>query len=40
MWNNTNKIGHEVTGCELINYSELYHPLSLHNIVTGKDRLY
>lgn len=35
MWQNVNKTGPLVGGTDLINYSELYHPHSLHNTVTG-----
>lgn len=30
-WQNQNKIGSVATGIDLVNYSELYHPFSLHN---------
>lgn len=34
-WQNANRIGTVAGGCDLVNYSELHHPLSLHNTVTG-----
>lgn len=27
------------SGVDLVNYSELYHPMSLHNVACNKDRL-
>lgn len=39
MWQNRNKFGATAGGVELVNYSELHHPMSLHNISIGNDRL-
>jgi len=38
-WQNVNKVGPLVGGLDLVNYSELYHPLSHHNVACGNDRL-
>jgi hypothetical protein len=38
MWQNSNKFGAVAGGVDLINYSELYHPLSHHNVSIGNDR--
>lgn len=35
-WQNSNRIGSVAGGTDLVNYSELYHPFSLHNTVTGQ----
>mmetsp|Transcript_36914 Transcript_36914/g.48515 ORF Transcript_36914/g.48515 Transcript_36914/m.48515 type:complete len:207 (+) Transcript_36914:132-752(+) len=37
-WQNVNKIGPAAGGMDLINYSELYHPLSHHNVSCGNER--
>jgi len=37
-WQNSNKIG-AVGGVDLVNYSELYHPLSHHNTASGTGTL-
>ena len=34
-WQSVNRIGTVVGGTDLVNYSELYHPYSLHNQITG-----
>jgi hypothetical protein len=34
-WQNVNKVGPVAGGFDLVNYSELYHPNSFHNEVTG-----
>ena len=39
MWQNRNKIGAAVGGVDLINYSELDHPMSHHSIACGRDKL-
>jgi len=38
-WQNANKIGTVASGLDLVNYSELYHPLSHHNVATGGGQL-
>ena len=38
MWQNQNKISNVATGRDLVNYSELYHPYSHHNVATGNDK--
>lgn len=37
-WQNVNKIGPVAGGIDLVNYSEIYHPLSHHNVACGNDR--
>lgn len=37
-WQSVNKIGAVVGGTDLVNYSELYHPYSLHNQITGANK--
>ena len=37
-WSNANKIGSAVGGVDLVNYSELYHPMSHHNVACGNDK--
>jgi len=39
MWQNRNKFGATAGGVELVNYSELHHPMSLHNISIGNVKL-
>ena len=39
MWQNRNKYGATAGGVDLVNYSELHHPMSHHNIAIGNDRL-
>lgn len=38
MWQNRNKLGPVAGGIDLVNYSELHHPLSHHNISIGNDK--
>jgi len=38
-WQNANKHGPGVVGYDLVNYSELYHPLSHHNVTCANERL-
>jgi hypothetical protein len=40
MWQNRNRVGGAAGGVDLVNYSELHHPLSHHNVTVGNDRLY
>jgi hypothetical protein len=39
MWQNRNKFGATAGGVDLVNYSELHHPMSHHNVSIGNDRL-
>lgn len=39
MWQNRNKIGGQTGGLDLINYSELHHPLSHHNVSINNEKL-
>ena len=39
-WQNVNKFGPAAGGMDLINYSELYHPLSHHNVACGNDQMH
>ena len=39
-WQNVNKFGPAAGGIDLISYSELYHPLSHHNVACGNDRMH
>ena len=39
-WQNVNKFGPTAGGIDLINYSELYHPLSHHNVACGNDQMH
>lgn len=36
-WQNLNKIGGSVAGVDLVNYTEMHHPMSHHNVACGKD---
>ena len=38
-WNNVNKIGSIAGGVDLVNYSELYHPMSHHNVAIGSNQI-
>jgi hypothetical protein len=38
MWQNRNKFGATAGGIDLVNYSEVHHPLSHHNVSIGNDR--
>jgi hypothetical protein len=38
-WNNVNKICSVAGGVDLVNYSELYHPMSHHNVATGNSQI-
>ena len=37
-WSNVNRIGPRIGGIDLINYTELYHPLSHHHVTLGEDK--